>query len=106
MTPEGERHVRYRTEFTDGARLDLRYLRSHEQGIIVAAIEAQLVWEPGKETRNRKLLRLNPLADWEMRAGNHRVFYDVLADTQTVAIKAIGWKEHNALFIRGKEYHL
>ncbi len=96
----------YTIEFTNGARLDLEHLRPREQGIIVAAIEAQLAWEPVRQTRNRKLLRLNPLADWEMRVGNCRVFYDVLADTQTVAIKAVGWKQHGALFIRGKEYHL
>lgn len=28
-----------------------------------------------EEARNRKLLRENPLADWELRVGNHRVFY-------------------------------
>ena len=89
MTP-GNAQARHSIEFTNGARLDLAYLRRQEQGIVVAAIEAQLVREPVKETRNRKLLRLNPLADWEMRVGNYRVFYDVLADTQTIAIKAVG----------------
>jgi len=29
------------------------------------------------------------------------VFYDVIEQVQTVDIDAIGWKEHNDLYIRG-----
>jgi hypothetical protein len=33
-----------------------------------------------EETRNRKPLRDNPLADWELRVGRFRVFYEVDAE--------------------------
>lgn len=38
--------------------------------------------------------------------GIYRIFYDVAEEHATVYVKAIGWKEHNRLFIRGKEYLL
>jgi hypothetical protein len=41
-----------------------------------------------------------------VRAGSSRVFYDVDEANQLVVLKAVGWKEHNKLFIRGKEYQL
>jgi mRNA-degrading endonuclease RelE of RelBE toxin-antitoxin system len=58
------------------------------------------------QTRNRKPLRPNDLSTWEARVGSHRVFYDVDQINRRVTIKAVGWKEHNRLFIRGEEYHL
>ena len=36
----------------------------------------------------------------------YRVFYDVNEAGKTVTVKAVGWKEHNKLLIRGKEYQL
>lgn len=45
------------------------------------------------ETRNRKPLRPNPIAPWELRVGNLRVFYDVYDDPEpTVYIHSIGVK--------------
>jgi mRNA-degrading endonuclease RelE of RelBE toxin-antitoxin system len=41
-----------------------------------------------------------------MRVGVYRVFYDVDAEAGQVFVKAVGWKEHNKLFIRGEEYTL
>jgi mRNA-degrading endonuclease RelE of RelBE toxin-antitoxin system len=94
----------YRVEIRDTALLDLRYLRAFEQRIIMEAIEGQLLWEPEAETRNRKSLRPNDLAAWEMRVGNLRVFYDVSPEAECIIVKAVGWKEHGRLFIRGKEF--
>ncbi len=95
-----------RVEIRDDALLDLRWLRAYGQRLILDAIEEQLPWEPEKETRNRKPLRPNDLAAWEMRIGNLRVFYDVHSETEEVIVKAIGWKEHGKLLIRGKEFVL
>jgi mRNA-degrading endonuclease RelE of RelBE toxin-antitoxin system len=46
------------------------------------------------------------VAKYELRIGKYRVFYDVDEQAQTVKIEAIGYKEGNRLFIRGKEYAL
>lgn len=92
--------------FTESAFEDLRFLKKAEQNVILDAIEQRLATEPLVETRNLKPLRPNDLSSWEARVGAHRVFYDVDEGSQTVTIKAVGWKEHNKLFIRGKEYQL
>jgi mRNA-degrading endonuclease RelE of RelBE toxin-antitoxin system len=52
------------------------------------------------------LLRENPLADWELRVGEYRVFYDIDDDPGIVMILAIGVKSHNALRIEGEEIQL
>jgi mRNA-degrading endonuclease RelE of RelBE toxin-antitoxin system len=92
--------------FTGSAMDDLRYLKKAEQNAVLDAVEQQLATEPLAETRNRKPLRPNDLSSWEARIGSHRVFYDADETNQKVTIKAVGWKEHNKLFIRGKEYQL
>ena len=69
-------------------------------------IKEQLSFEPGKETRNRKRLRENPIATWELRIGKFRVFYEIEEGSKAVCVVAVGWKEHNKLFIRGKERNL
>jgi mRNA-degrading endonuclease RelE of RelBE toxin-antitoxin system len=93
-------------EFTEGAIDDLRRLRKHEQGSVADAIEQQLVHEPLTDSRNRKPLRPNDLSQWELRVDRFRVFYDVAGQDAAVVVKAIGWKEHNKLFIHGREFQL
>jgi len=51
---------------------------------VLDQIEVQLTYRPDVETRNRKRLRPNPLAPWELRIGEIRVFYDVNADAVSV----------------------
>ncbi len=92
--------------FTDSAVADLRFLKKAAQNVVLDAIEQQLATEPLTPTRNRKPLRPNDLSAWEARVGVHRVFYDVDEANRTVTIKAVGRKDHNRLFIRGKEYQL
>lgn len=92
--------------FTGSARDDLRFLKKADQNLVLDAIENQLTTEPLTATRNRKPLRPNDLSSWETRVGSHRVFYDVDESAQKVLIKAVGYKEHNKLYIRGKEYQL
>ncbi len=59
------------------------------------------------ETKDRKPLRPNPIAPWELRIGDLRVFYEVAADEpETVRILAVGQKKGNTLFIAGKEITL
>jgi mRNA-degrading endonuclease RelE of RelBE toxin-antitoxin system len=69
----------------------------------VSQIREQLTDQPLLETKNRKLLRDNPIASWELRVGKYRVFYEVNDLAQTVSIVSIGHKAHNILLIRDKE---
>src|SRR5262245_48304090 len=96
----------YTIEFTDDAIEDLTYLRKYEQQQVVDAIDRQLKQEPERETRNRKRLRPNRLAEWELRAGDCRAFFDVNATELKVKIAAVGVKRGNKLYIRGEEFEL
>ncbi len=93
-------------QFTHEAIADLRALRKHEVQWIVDEIETQLVFEPTIATRNRKQLRPNQLAEWELRIGEFRVFYDVTPADAVVKVIAVGRKIGNRLLIHGKEYKL
>ena len=69
--------VPYEIEFADAAIEHLRALTARQRATVVDAIEEQLSHEPLVETRNRKPLRPNPIAAWELRVGLLRAFYDV-----------------------------
>lgn len=97
----------FNLSFNANGNDDLKFLKKADQALIMDAIKEQLSNEPLQETRNRKPLRPNQLASWELRvAGAFRVFYDVEEENQEVVIKAIGWKDHNKLYLRGKEHKL
>jgi mRNA-degrading endonuclease RelE of RelBE toxin-antitoxin system len=93
-------------EFTPEAVEDLRELRKYDQQQLVTAVETQLLHQPNQETRNRKRLRPNKLAEWELRVDPFRIFYDVAEEPAVVKIVAIGRKEGNTLLIHGEEYTL
>lgn len=96
----------FQVELTPSAVEDLRSLKRVEQRFVLDAIEQQLPFEPTTATRNRKALRENKLSEWELRIGDFRVFYDVDDNRLVVRVKAVGWKEHNRLLIRGREFVL
>lgn len=93
----------YEIEFTPTAREDIRYFKRYEQNIIIEAIEVQLVYQPTTETANR--FRRNPLeiAEWELRIGNYRVFYNVRESVQIVSVERVGEKPNHQIYFRGKK---
>ncbi len=93
-------------ELSDRARDNLKGFRKRDRQVIADAIDVQLRNEPTRPTRNRKPIEDNPLAPWELRVGDFRVFYDVNVEEETVVILAVGHKVHNKLFIDGEEIEL
>ncbi|MGH9959219.1 MAG: type II toxin-antitoxin system RelE family toxin [Pyrinomonadaceae bacterium] len=91
---------------TEEARTDLLWYTAFERKLIVSDVRKQLENEPNVETKNRKPLRENPIASWELRVGKHRIFYEVDETARTVGIVSVGHKEHNVLWVRGKEVPL
>lgn len=97
----------YEIEFAESTKDHLHSLTANQRAIIVEAIENQLSHEPMVETRNRKRLRPNPIAPWELRWGDLRVFYEVTPDEpKTVRILAIGRKIGHRLYLAGKAVEL
>jgi mRNA-degrading endonuclease RelE of RelBE toxin-antitoxin system len=98
--------VPYDIIFEPDAVEHLRGFSARDQSVVLDQIEVQLTYQPDVETRNRKRLRPNPLAPWELRIGEIRVLYDVNADVTSVRVIAVGRKEGNRLIIGGEEVSL
>lgn len=93
----------FRIIYSPEAMDHLQALSKAAQTLVVDQVDEQLALEPKLPTRKRKLLRPNPVAPWELRLGDIRVFYDVQEEPESlVKIAAVGIKRHNALWI-GKE---
>jgi mRNA-degrading endonuclease RelE of RelBE toxin-antitoxin system len=79
---------------------------ARQRRIILDEIELQLTNEPTRVTQQRKPMRPNPLASWELRVGHFRVYYQVEDDEEdrrTIYIIAVGKKIGNRVFIGGTE---
>jgi len=93
----------YRIDYSPETEDHFRTLTARQKAIILNAVDEQLVHQPTVETKNRKPMRPNPLAPWELRIGNLRVYYDVEEDPEPlVYIRAVGVKEGNRVRI-GRE---
>ena len=97
--------MKYDIEAGQSANGDIDYYDKFDKQIIVKAIIEYLRFDANIETRKRRQLRSNPAAPWELRIGKYRVFYEI-TERQTVKILAVGHKEHNELFIRGRKVEI
>jgi mRNA-degrading endonuclease RelE of RelBE toxin-antitoxin system len=99
--------VVYRIRFAASAEQQFAELKARQQAVVLDAVKVQLRYEPLRETRNRKQLRPNPLAPWELRVGSLRVFYELdSGESDLVNVLAIGIKKGNRLIVAGKEIHI
>ena len=98
--------MKYEIEFSADAERHLEAMTARDRTTVLDAIEKQLGFTPETPTKNRKLLRANPLAAWELRVGDFRVFYNVEAERVLVIVVAVGEKRHNIVYLGGKEYRL
>ncbi len=97
----------YSVRFAESGEEHFAQLTARQQAIVLDAVKVQLSYAPLRETRNRKPLRPNPLAPWELRVGSLRVFYEVDAlEPDLVNVLAIGVKKGNRLIVAGKEIHI
>jgi len=99
--------VGHRVEYSPECEAHLRALSARDRATVLDTVDQQLIHEPTVETRNRKPMRPNPLAPWELRIGDLRVYYEVEdADEPVVHVRAVGIKEHDVVRIGGKEMQL
>jgi mRNA-degrading endonuclease RelE of RelBE toxin-antitoxin system len=84
--------------YAEGVADDLAEIRKFERRQLLDQIEKQLIYEPTRESRNRKILRgLTPPWEhvppiWELRVNEYRVFYDVDAAKGEVIVRAVRHK--------------
>jgi mRNA-degrading endonuclease RelE of RelBE toxin-antitoxin system len=103
VKPKGSVKLPYKIEYSPEIEDHLRALTARQRSIVLDAVDRQLKHQPTVETRNRKPMRPNPLAPWELRIDNLRVYYDVENDPEpTVLVRAVGRKERNRVYIGGE----
>jgi len=82
-------------------------LTARQSATVLDVVTRSLTHEPTVPTRQRKVLRANAVAPWELRIGDLRVYYEVKDDPErVVVVKAIGVKERNRVLIGGEEVEL
>jgi len=99
--------VAYVIEYSPEAENHMRWLTMRQQIIVLDTVDRQLLHQPNMETRNRKPMRPNPVAPWELRIGNLRVYYEAKDKPEpTVTILAIEIKERDLVRIGGERIKL
>ena len=93
----------FKITITEDADRQFRSLPAREQRTLEAAIQSRLEHQPTTPTKAIKRLRPNPLAEFELRAGDLRALYNVEGDE--VVILIVGRKVGNKLIVEGEEFH-
>jgi len=88
---------------TEDADRQFRGLSARDRRILEAAILSRLQHQPTTPTKAIKQLRPNPLAQFELRAGDLRVLYNVEGDEVIVLI--VGRKAGDKLIVEGEEFY-
>lgn len=97
----------YRIQYSPDTVTHLQVLSARQRALIFDAVEEQLSHQPTVETRNRKPMRPNPLAPWELRVEECRVYYDVVDEPDpVVTVLAVGLKDRARVIIGGEEIEL
>jgi mRNA-degrading endonuclease RelE of RelBE toxin-antitoxin system len=103
--------VPFEIYYTPTAIRHLRDFSARDRSVIMDVVDEQLRHQPGVPTRHRKQLRTNPVAPWELRVGDFRVFYDLepgddATSESKVVLLAVGVKVRNRIMIGGEEHEL
>ncbi len=97
----------YTIEYSPETDRHLRVLTARQRTLVFDTVDRQLAYQPLLETRNRKPMRPNPIAPWELRIGNLRVYYDVAEMPEPIVfIRAVGIKYRNRVMIGDEEIDL
>ena len=99
--------MKYKIIYSYEAINHLKKFTAREQRIILDSVDKQLSYQPKAETKNRKQMRPNPIAPWELRPNKIRVYYDPIDKPKLVVnILAIGIKKIEKVIIDDKEIKL
>ena len=95
----------YTINITGGAEADLQVLSAYARRIVLDGLRLHLRHQPMQGTACRIVaLRPNPVANWELRLGDHRALYDVNEQSRTVTVLVVGEKRGNKFYVQGREF--
>jgi mRNA-degrading endonuclease RelE of RelBE toxin-antitoxin system len=92
----------YSIDFRPEGREHFRSLTAHQRALVTDAMERQLRYQPAVPSRNRKRLRPNRIAEWELRVRDLRVYYTVSEEEALITIRAIGIKIRDQVYAAGR----
>src|SRR5438067_10231046 len=92
----------FRLTITQEFKRQLAALPARKRQTVEGAILSKLLDQPTTPTNAIIHLRPNPFAEFELRAGDLRVLYNVEGDE--VVLLAVGHKVGNKLIINGEEF--
>jgi len=96
----------YQIEYSPHSKGHLAALDARQRATILDKVDMQLAHEPTVVSRNRKPLQPNPLARFELRVGDLRVYDEVDEKKRVVEIRAVGIKDRSRVFIGEEEVDL
>jgi mRNA-degrading endonuclease RelE of RelBE toxin-antitoxin system len=96
----------YEIVFAAAVEGHLKALSLRDRRIVLDGIEELLGSQPGLKTRNRKPMRPNDLAAWELRLGDLRVYYRIDDSEPLVEVLAVGVKRREQIWIGGQRIDL
>jgi mRNA-degrading endonuclease RelE of RelBE toxin-antitoxin system len=97
----------YNIEYAPEVEAHLAALTKREARTVLDTVPRQLGHQPTLVTRNRKPLEANPIAPWELRIGDLRVYFEAVEEpARIVRIVAVGRKERERVLIGGLEVKL
>jgi mRNA-degrading endonuclease RelE of RelBE toxin-antitoxin system len=92
--------MRFRIEYAPATVAHLKALTARQQSIVFDGVSRHLSTPPIEETRHCKPMRPNPIAPWELRLGNLRVYFDIVTEPEPViVVLAVGVKDRNLVRI-------
>ena len=96
----------WQVEFTADAVRQFKRLPKAVRALLKDVIRVHLVeTDPATATRNKsRLRRASQYADYELRAGEWRIFYRL--EGTTVVVTLLGEKVGNLLVVEGEEFEL
>ena len=103
VIPSSEATAPFKITITEDADRQFRRCRPADQRILEAAILSRLEHQPKTPTKAIKRLRPNPLVEFELRAGDLRVLYNV--EGGEVVVLIVGRKVGNKLIVESEEFH-
>jgi mRNA-degrading endonuclease RelE of RelBE toxin-antitoxin system len=92
----------FRLTISEDAEQHFLALPVRDQRLLQAAIASRLQHQPTTLTRAVRRLRPNPVAEYELRAGDLRVLYDV--GGEEVSILVVGRQVGNKLIVAGEVF--
>ncbi len=92
----------FKITITEDADRQFHALPVRDQRTLEAAILSRLQQQPTTPTKAIKKLRPNPLAEFELRAGDLRALYNVEEDE--VVLLIVGRKVGNKLIVEGEDF--